>query len=326
MPKLGSELMSKLSVHTKFNLQAWLHAHRMAFLLGFRNLAKTPFTTLFTVMAISACLVLPMSIHLMVKNVQIMAQGMSAHCALSLFTNSDATSSQIDHIIQHIQPYSFVKETQILSPEQALSEFKQHSNLADAIDLLPSNPLPGVIQIQLYNQPIEKALLQQFKQELLALPGSMHAEFDFEWIHKLNAILAFSSRLTTLLYGLMGLGITLIIGNTLRLALEQHREEMLVLSLVGATRSYIRRPFLYRGLFYGALGGIIACLLLSLLLWMLSTPLHQFIASFSAQIHFANLSFFDTVTFLVTSTALGWLAAVLTFKQQHILIESHFTN
>ena len=93
---------------------------------------------------------------------------------------------------------------------------------------------------------------------------------DMKWMERLQAILSVGERLALALALALSMGVLLIVGNTIRLAIENRRDEIVVVKLVGGTDNYVRRPFLYTGVWYGLIGGVLAWMLVALALFSLS--------------------------------------------------------
>ncbi|MGE3318518.1 MAG: permease-like cell division protein FtsX [Candidatus Berkiella sp.] len=298
------------------SLIRYLTSHYMACKLSLRNLLSSPLTTFLSIFAMGVCLSLPMSLYLFVKNISHLSQGFDQGSAITLYLNPDASEREVDAILQKIKAYPFVKKATFLGPEKTLAEFEAASGLRDTLALLGENPLPGVITMELAPKETSQAELLMMKNTLAKMSSVKSAAFDYDWLDKLAVFLSFGKTLSRALYLLIGLGVTLMVGNTIRLALERHREEMDVLNLVGATKAFIRRPFLYRGMLYGALGGIIALLVTYCAVLTLSTPTKQLVSLYQGIFTLENLTFYDTVAFLAASILLGWLGAVVAFMQQ----------
>lgn len=305
--------------HINFKQLIWryLHSHVQAFKLSFRNLSMTPIASLLTMTAIGLCLSLPAGLYLFIKNMQQFNQGWDENAAISLYINAKSTPSQIEHILAKINEYPYVQKITHLSPDNALQEFKDASGLSDMLALLPENPLPRVISIQIDTKKTNRENLLAMKTTLAKLPQVKQASFDFEWVEKLNTFIMFGKILTTCLYIIIGLGVILMIGNTIRLALEKHKDEIQVLNLIGATLAFIRRPFLYRGFLYGGLGGVIAVLIINTLTHILQKPSEELASLFHGVFFLENLRFYDTVLLLAASAGLGWLGAAIAFTQQN---------
>lgn len=304
----------------------YFFSHVLAFKISFRNLSLTPFATLMTIAAIGVCLSLPVGLFLIIKNVEHFSQGWDKDAALSLYIDAKSTPKQIDGIIDKIKSYSFVEKTNYIPPEKALSEFQETSGLKDTLALLPENPLPGVINIQINTHKTTQDEIIKMKEALTQFPMVKQAMFDYEWVEKLNAALAFGKTLGNCLYFIISLGVILMVCNTIRLAVARHKDEIDVLNLIGATTAFIRRPFLYRGILYGGLGGMIAAALITIVNSLLENQAQRFENLFQGIFFLENLTFYDTVLLLVASASLGWLGAAIAFAQQHRLLASESAN
>lgn len=302
----------------RWHQQIWHYflAHQSACKVGYRNISTTPLTTFLTIAAIGICLAFPIGLYLFVKNIQGLTNGWDQSAALSLYTHPKSSSSQINAILTKIKQYPAVEKTTYITPEKALIEFEAASNFKDTLTLLPENPLPGVINIQLNTKITTGRELLAMKETLSTLPQVTSASFDYEWMEKLNLFLTFGKMLSHFLYCVIGFGVILMVGNTIRLALERHRDEIEVFNLVGATQSYIRRPFLYRGILYGGLGGVIAILIMNIIINTLQTPVKELVSLYQGVFSLENLKFYDTVALLAASAGLGWLGAIVAFSQQ----------
>ncbi|MBN9289419.1 MAG: hypothetical protein BGO43_10595 [Gammaproteobacteria bacterium 39-13] len=297
-------------------LSGYIAFHLSAFKLSFRNLSITPFATAMTICAIGLCLSLPAGLYLFIKNIQQLSQGWDKGEAITLYIDSHATQAQINAITDKIKLYPFVEDTTQLTPEKALQEFQSVSGLSDMLALLPENPLPGVIMIQINTKLTSESELFAMKETLAKMPAVKEAAFDYAWVEKFNIFLSFGKMLAKCLYFIIGVGVILMVSNTIRLAVERHRDELEVLNLIGATTAFIRRPFLYRGILYGGLGGVVAALILNTINHTLQAPAAQLSSLFAGVFFLENLRFYDTVMLLVASAALGWIGAAIAFIQQ----------
>lgn len=290
--------------------------HIAAFKTGFRNIAIVPISTLITISAIGMCLAFPMSLYLIVKNVQTLTHGLNEGSAMSVYVNSKCPSQALNELFKTINRFSFIEKTTYLTPEEALVEFKANSNLSDTLALLPENPLPGVIHIIIDSKAVSSEALTAMKELLAKKPYVENVILDYEWAEKLRSILNFGKALAHLLYLIIGVGVILMVGNTLKLALERHKEEIEVLDLIGATSAFIRRPFLYRGILYGGLGGIMAILVLIMAGALLKPFAREITTLYGSFFKLQTLNFMDTVSFITSAACLGWLGAAMAFSQQ----------
>jgi len=140
-----------------------------------------------------------------------------------------------------------------------LEEFQAAAGFGDALALLDVNPLPGVLLVSpeavLAN---DISNINTLVKDLNTLPGVAEVQLDRQWLRRMQQILEMGQRVAVLLGFTLSMGVLLVLGNTIRLAIENRRDEILVVKLVGGTNAFVRRPFLYTGLWYGLSGGLMA--------------------------------------------------------------------
>lgn len=307
-------------------LRAYLYAHHSALALSFRNLSLAPLASLVTIAAIGLCLSLPFGLYLVTLNVQKFCANWDHSASITLYVDANSTPKQMQKIVNTARSFPFVGTTTTFTADYALKEFQSLSGINDILSLLPENPLPAVISIQLNDMAVSSQDIDAFRQTMLAHKEVEQMTFDQAWMQKLQAMLSYGKNLTHFLYLIVGFGVLFVIGNIIRLSLEQHRDEMEVLQLIGATMAFIRRPFLYRGAIYGFLSGTIAALVLSLALLFFRTPTQEVTSLFDALFKLEYLHFSDTLTILGLSTLLGWVGAFIAFMQQHSALQYDSSN
>ena len=203
-------------------------------------------------------------------------------------------------------------------PEQALAEFKDLSGFGDALDALEDNPLPGVIVVE-PEADLTSQQLQVMAETFGALTGVDLAQLDVEWVKRLHAILQIIRRSVTALAVLLSLAVLLVVGNTIRLDIQNRYQEIIVTKLIGATGSFIRRPFLYGGVWYGLLGGIISWLIVELGYLAISGPLQRLNLLYQSEMTLNTFSFTDFIVLIASSTLLGlagsWIAVARHLNQ-----------
>ena len=163
--------------------------------------------------------------------------------------------------------------------------------------------------------------LEQLYLQLKSYPQVDQAKLDIQWINRLQAILGFIDSLAHGLMILLALAVILIIGNTLRLAIHNRHEEIQVLKLVGAKDSFIIRPFLYSGVWYGLAGAIFAVLLVNIFMLSLTLVVNQLAAAYEMHYSLVGLSLRQILLLVLSATILGWLGACLSVKKQLANIE-----
>ncbi|WP_312225380.1 permease-like cell division protein FtsX, partial [Stutzerimonas nitrititolerans] len=196
-----------------------------------------------------------------------------------------------------------------ISREQALEEFQQLSGLGEALRELPDNPLPGVVVVT--PNEVDKAKLEALRQRLAELPGVEQAQLDLLWVERLAAILKLGDRFVFGLTLLLIATLLLVIGNTIRLHIENRRTEIEVVKLVGGTDGYVRRPFLYMGALYGLGAGLIAWLLLAYGLGWLNEAVIDLAGLYGSDFGLAGVPTEDGFSLVLGALLLGYIGAWL---------------
>ena len=292
-------------------------AHSTALKLSFRNLAQSPFTTFMTILAIGIALSLPLGLHALLKNIQDVASGFEYQGSLTLYLDAKIPEPEIYALQSKIKSeFPEVLNTKYISADTALAEFRQQVDIENVLALLPQNPLTGMIVVQINSEDTPYKKTVQLKNTFADYPWVKMVDLDYEWVEKLQAFLHLGQVLSNCLGLLIGLGVMFIIGNIIRLSLEKHKDELEVLNLLGATRSFIRRPFLYRGFCYSVLGAIVAALIITLATWMMRKPAQTLTHLYDGAFAIQSLSLTEIFSLCFYSCLLGWLGSWLAFYQQ----------
>ena len=192
---------------------------------------------------------------------------------------------------------------------QALDEFQQLSGLGEALKELPDNPLPGVILVT--PQEVDKTALEALRNQLAEMPKVEQAQLDMVWVERLTAILRLGDRFVFGLSLLLVAALLLVIGNTIRLHIENRRNEIEVIKLVGGTDSYVRRPFLYMGALYGAGAGLLAWGLLAYGLDWLNGAVVRLAGLYGSDFALRGVPLSDGLSLLLAALLLGYIGAWL---------------
>lgn len=237
-------------------LHAWLESHRASMADSLRRLGKQPIGSFFTCLVMAVALSMPMGLSLLLKNIEQLGGSWQRAAQISLFLKLDAGSRDGEALRDEIKGMPGVADAQYVSREQALEEFQQQSGLGEALRELPDNPLPGVVVVT--PTEVDKPALDALRQRLSELPRVEVAQLDLVWVERLAAILKLGDRFVFGLAVMLISALLLVIGNTIRLHIENRRIEIEVIKLVGGTDAYVRRPFLYMGALYGLGAGLLA--------------------------------------------------------------------
>ncbi|HTQ99702.1 MAG TPA: permease-like cell division protein FtsX [Candidatus Acidoferrum sp.] len=295
-----------------------LGQHQGAAVDSLQRLLREPLGTLLAALVIGIALALPLSLFLMLQNVKSLGAGIDQHGSIAVFMR-EKEPNVLARTQKQLQQRHDIKSIRLITPDQALQEFETKSGFGEALATLDANPLPPLFDIvPASEQSKDVAALVK---DLQALPGVDVVQADLNWLERLNAIVAVAQRIALMLAGVLGIGVVLVIGNTVRLAIANRSAEIVVVKLVGGTDAYVSRPFLYTGFWYGVGGGLIAVVLVSLFLWVLSGPVTRLLASYGASFALQGLGVGGGFVVVVLAGALGWLGAFISVLRHLRAIE-----
>lgn len=288
---------------------AWLESHRASVVDSVGRLVKQPIGSFFTCLVMAVALSLPMGLALLLDNVERLGGSWQRAAQISLFMQLDVNAQQGQALREQILEMPDVSEASWISREQALEEFQQLSGLGEALRELPENPLPGVIVVT--PSEVDRDNLEALRQRLAELSGVEQAQLDLLWVERLTAILKLGDRFVFGLSLLLIATLLLVIGNTIRLHIENRRTEIEVVKLVGGTDGYVRRPFLYMGAMYGLGAGLIAWLLLAYGLGWLNEAVVGLAGLYGSDFGLAGVPAEDGLSLVLGAVLLGYIGAWL---------------
>ena len=267
----------------------WMSRHASTSLGALGRLARHPLSSLMIILVIAVTLALPAAINLVVKNAQAISGGWDNALDFSVFLKQEMSESDATGLGRLIEQRADVASVQFISATQALGEFKEQSGFGAALDQLPDNPLPHtlIVRPSASNTSASMVLLQE---ELTNLPETEHVQVDTEWVQRFHAILDIVRQAIAIGAALLAIAIIVVIGNTIRLDIENRRDEIEVTKLIGATNAFVRRPFLWTGFWYGLFGGLLALALVYYGLYLLQGPVARLAGLYQSEVAIASMT------------------------------------
>ncbi len=301
-------------------LSIWLARHAGTSIASLGRLVRHPFSSLMIVLVIAVTLALPAAINLIVKNAQSISGGWDNALDFAVFLKQELSESEAEGLARLIQQRADVDSVEFISSAQALSEFKEQSGFGRALDELPDNPLPHTLVVRPSpgNTGPSMILLQE---ELENLPETEHVQVDTEWVQRFHAILDIVRQTVAIGAALLGVAIVVIIGNTIRLDIENRRNEIEVTKLIGATNAFVRRPFLWTGFWYGLFGGLMALALVYYGLFLLQGPVARLAGLYQSNIAIASMSLAEAAAIVGVGVFLGLFGSWFTAARHMRRIE-----
>jgi cell division transport system permease protein len=317
-PKVSNQ-QSRVTI--KSQSSAYIQHHKLMAVDSLKRLLAAPGSSLMTWLVLAIALSLPMTLYVSLENVKQLSRNWDQTSQISVYLKKGVLERFANDMTQEIASWPQVSSAVYINPDQALKEFSASTGLSDVIFGLGDNPLPGVISVipRLSNQ--DENTLEQLQQKLQQQRNVDSVQLDLMWVKRLYQFMELGQRLVWALAALLGLAVLLIIGNTIRLSIESRRDEIRVVKLVGGTDAFVRRPFLYTGLWFGLGGGLIAWILLSIGLFWLSGPVEELISLYGSEFTLQGLGFVDSLLLIFDGVILGWLGAWLAVSRHLSSIE-----
>ena len=314
MAARGSAARREGASHSRTGLadryRSWLQHHRLSAADSLFRVLDKPLSSLMTWLVIGIALALPVGLSVALDNARAVSSQLDSTARLSLFLDDGIAAPAAAALAESLEQRDDVAAVVFLSREDALAEFSQLSGFADVLDSLEDNPLPHVVLVE--PVAVDEQAVAALQEQLLALPEVAQVVLDMAWLQRLNRLMELSRRLVQALGLLLLAGVVLILGNTIRLAIENRREEIVITKLVGGSNAFVRRPFLYTGLWFGVGGGVVAAVLIALALWFVDGPVSALAASYGSDFRLGGLGIMNSLNLVLFGGLLGlagaWLA------------------
>ncbi len=274
---------------------------------SFASLWQRPMGNILTLAVIAMALTLPTCLYLLSKNIASVAENVVSPSQISVYMKENTPEPRVMVLKDEIESRADVDSVEYISPQQGLEDLSKHSGFDKALSLLDEYSLPSVLVVS----PHVKT-----DQEIKAIASSIQAEdgvtdvrLDEDWLARLDAIRNLATIVVISLSVLMLTSVFLIIGNTLRFNVQANKDEIQTMKLIGATDSYILRPYLYVGMWFGALGALSAWLLTVLITVVVSGAVENLAKLYDSQFGLIGLSWDESLLLLMLGVFLGSMAA-----------------
>ena len=287
----------------------WISRHLQALVAALGRLLRRPLSTLLTTLVLAVALALPAGLWLLVQNARAATGDLATAVQVSAFLKVGTPVERAQELATAVRGRPGVATVTLITAEQGLEEFRERSGFGKALDALQGNPLPHTLVIQPTTAQRDAAALAQLREALAVWPEVEIVQADTEWAQRLSALLAVLRTVFLVSAVLLGLGVLAVIGNTTRVEIAARLPEIAVTKLVGGSDAFIRRPFLYSGLFQGLLGGLVALGLVAGVLGLLEVPVARLVALYGGRFQLAGLHGEEMLLLLSAGALLGLAGA-----------------
>lgn len=290
-------------------MKQWLHHHQYAFTVALRRLRQQPFSSLCNILVISLSLAVPIVVAAVLDTARPVVRQLPVSAEITLYLQRSAAPAEAARLADELRKrhQEHIESVQVIQRDQALAELRRRPAWAEALAVLPENPLPDAVVVTLRQHPEIAETSSRLSAEWARLEPVETVQLDSLWVQRLQAMLDFMGMGLWLLATGVAVVVLATVFNTVRLQALTQREEIAVARLVGATESFVRRPFLYLGALTGLMASGLAILAAWIALLPLNTAVDRLASSYGAQL---SLQLPDAVSLLLASIVIAILGAL----------------
>lgn len=299
----------------------WLARHLQALVSTLGRLLRAPLATLLTVAVMGLALSLPLALAVVAGNLRQAGAQLGDSLELSAWLKPGTSEERAGQLADLARARAGVGRVRLVTAKEGLAQFREQPGFAEALDALPDNPLPHLLRITPARDATSADQLAGLRRFLEAWPEVDAVQADGDWAVRYNALLVLARRLLVAVAALLAAGVVAVVGNTIRLEVENRRAEIEVTKLVGGTNAFVRRPFLYAGVLYGVFAGLLALLAVQGALAFLLPAVRALAASYGSDFRLAGLTLRLAGQAIGGGAVLGWLGAWLASTRQIDRIE-----
>lgn len=300
--------------------RAWGRRQLYSFFSSLGTLFGHRIGTLMTVLVLGIAMALPLGLLVSLENLAALDLRQDEWASITIFLQPEADAEAAADLARSIEVRG-PASVRVISPDEGMEEFTAASGFSGAAEVFDENPLPWVVVLTPGGESAADVdrWVSGWQSWLETRQGIDLVQVDHKWMQRLAGLLALGKALITVLAVVFSVSVIVVVANTIRLDVASRAEEIEVMSMVGASNSFIRQPFLYTGFWYGLLGAGFALLLLYGGMLYLSAPLERLLDAYGRQFSPQGLGADRVVLVLVLGGALG-LAGAWVSVQRHLRV------
>ena len=277
---------------------------------------------MFTVIVIGISMAVPAAFVLVVENLRTAVSEWREAPTLSIFLKQDVGEERAQQLVEELNDIEGIARVDYISPQQALREYHQWLGVPGDVSVLErDNPLPSVLDVV---PPIDlsPSAVRVLAKRLEKLPEAEIVQSDIDWVLRLNSIIALAEQGFFIFGSILFVGMVLLVGNTVRLDILNRREEIVVVKLIGASDGFVRRPFIYGGLWLGLLGALASIVLLLVSSIFIKSSLEYLLNLYGiTELTLRFFSLQELLIFIAIGAFIGWMGAWISVHSRLRLID-----
>ena len=273
-------------------------------------------------LVVAISLALPGAMLLTLDNLRPLVPDLERPAQVLVMLDGELNLEQAEALKRELVTWAGVEDATLVRRDEALTIFGEQTGLSGVLTSLDHNPLPHSLLVS-PTAPRTDTALNQLVEEIGALSGVDRVIVDNQWMSRLDQALLATERWGLALGAAMVLGAILALANTLRLAIDARREEILVVRVIGGSPGFIRRPFLYTGLYFGAGGGVLAGVMLWVLSLWIAGPVNALFVLYGTSGELQGPGVGYPAALIALGAGLGWLTSWIASASYFSRLKAH---
>ena len=227
------------------------------------NIRQNVFVNVVTIGTIMLALLIVSLFLLIFVNLESAAENWSERVQVTVYFDKELTTQDQSAFREKISALPGVSRVNYVTRDEALKRFQSRLRGQETLlEGVRAEVLPTSFEIALKRSHRDTVSVENFVTVLKRIPGITEVQYGEEWVRRFNSFLNFMRLLAALLGGFLVIAVIFIVSNTIKLTIYSRRDELEVMALVGATRFFIKAPFLLEGLIQGSIGSVLSVVLL----------------------------------------------------------------
>ncbi|AJE03175.1 permease-like cell division protein FtsX [Geobacter pickeringii] len=238
---------------------------RVAYFLGraLLNIRQNVMVNVLTIGTIALALLIVSLFLLVFVNLESTADEWSGKIQVTAYFDKEPDSAELSALMSRVKAIEGTDKVTFVGKLEAMKRFRARLKGQETLlDGVPADVLPSSLEIALKRKSREDGAIETYVARLKKVPGITEVQYGEEWVKRFNAFMNFLRFVGALLGAFLLLAVLFIVSNTIKLTIYSRKDELELMELVGATRLFIKAPFLIEGIIQGAVGAFIALLIL----------------------------------------------------------------
>ncbi|MCL0061264.1 ABC transporter permease [Thermodesulfovibrionales bacterium] len=210
--------------------------------------------------AVASSLLIITLVFLFLYNASVAAERIPEQFSMVVYLEDNLSWAETDYIIDTLEKKSGIRSLKYISADDALDEIRQALRDPYILKGIKENPLSPTIELRLKDDFVTPSLVKQISEEIAKIDGVGDIYYGEEIAEAIHLLKSSLQGLSIIIFLMLSAGVIFAVYTTIKILLYRKKEEIEILKLLGATKGFIRMPFLVEGSTIGSLGGAIGAI------------------------------------------------------------------